>query len=244
MGQDRGVASGARRYSGSTAARGAGSACAPRRQRASAPTRWTGEPSSGTVTPAWTSWSEKRTAPSPTASQGRRVPAPLWTASSASFSGVIAWGLKTCCSPRQPATKTSPRRAGRSTGRRRSRSSRCRRRAASPDDLDLAPVGAGVAQEDPERHRPELLDGHRLGPLDEDHALPAELVVEQRQVLAVGRRVAQAIEVEVRHRDAAVLVAGGEGERRAGDAALVPERADRAAHERGLSGAHLALDEH
>ena len=69
----------------------------------------------------------------------------------------------------------------------------------------------------------------------------AELVGEQRRVLAV--EAAEAVEVEVRHRHAAV-VAARDREARARHGAGDAERAARAAHERRLAGAELAGDEH
>jgi hypothetical protein len=77
-----------------------------------------------------------------------------------------------------------------------------------------------------------------LWPLDEGHAVAAELVGEQVGLLAV--EAVEAEEVEVTDRELAVLVAPRDREGRARDRRLHAERAGGAAHEGRLAGPELA----
>ena len=79
-------------------------------------------------------------------------------------------------------------------------------------------------------------------PLDEGHPVGADLLLEQRRVLVV--RPGQAVEVEVRDRDAAVLVTTRDRERGARHGPAHAERAAGPAHERRLARAELPGHQH
>ena len=73
--------------------------------------------------------------------------------------------------------------------------------------LDPAPVAAEVLEAHARRDvQPGQAVARDLGPLDERDAVGRELVVEQLGLL-VAEALREAVEVEVRDRDAAVLVA-------------------------------------
>ena len=139
-------------------------------------------------------------------------------------------------------------RASRSRPVSQQRDRRRARRRVEPEDLHRrstsitrrSPPACSSRTRAAIRARPDSAAPRRR-PLDERDRVRAEVVGEQVGVLGFEARHAEQIDVCDRH---GRRVALADRERRAGDGGAHAERAARAAHERRLARAKLALDEH